>query len=215
MPLDELLAARLGLPSLSISSSSSPSARAVAAGDSDSLVVSGSGFDAENAAGAPEPLGSGTSLWAKVIARIDQEASVIAASPGAVEADLPVGAHVALPDGVGDALAMPGTATGTAPTVDSPLGVLAPALQGTVASAASLTPASSAASISDVVSPVRLVISLDLDVASKMQIHAICNLTTCMFFNRSSAVLLCGGHYSVRSCVVLYEVWNDILNTPL
>ena len=131
------------------------------------------------------------------IARIDQEASVIAAPPGAVEADFPVGAHVALPDGVGDALAMPGTATGTAPTV------------------ASLTPASSAVSISDVVSPVRLVISLDLDVASKMQIHAICNLTTCMFFNRSSAVLLCGGHYSVRSCVVLYEVRNDILNTPL
>ena len=135
MPLDELLAARLGLPSLSISSSSSPSARAVAAGDSDSLVVSGSGFDAENAAGAPEPLGSGTSLWAKVIARIDQEASVIATFPGAVEAGVPVG----------DALAVPSTAPGTTPTVDSSLGMLAPASQGTVASAAFLSPASSAA----------------------------------------------------------------------
>ena len=96
MPLDGLLAARLGLPSLSISSSSSPSARAVVAGGSDSLVDSGSGFDAENAAGAPEPLGSGTSLWAKVIARIDQEASVIATFPGAVEAGVPVGVHTAL-----------------------------------------------------------------------------------------------------------------------
>ena len=106
-----------------------------AAGDSDSLVDSGSGFDAENAAGAPEPLGSGTSLWAKVIARIDQEASVIATFPGAVEAGVPVG----------DALAVPSTAPGTTPTVDSSLGVLAPASQGTVASAAFLSPASSAA----------------------------------------------------------------------
>ena len=116
-----------------------------AAGDSDSLVDSASGFDAENAAGAPEPLGSGTSLWAKVIARIDQEASVIATFPGAVEADVPVGVHTALFHSLWDALAVRSTAPGTTPTVDSSLGVLAPASQGTVASAAFLSPASSAA----------------------------------------------------------------------